>query len=135
VRCAAFPPVSVTLPPLCTQAVTIICTPVEAGELVIKGCNIRIAGCPARDFLIPTNTASIGDELLRAMGLLLLEESRSKHTDFNTWLDTKKQLLQGYNEETDFTFLTCKVVPKQPLLRLAELKPAHGFATLYEGEV
>jgi hypothetical protein len=69
------------------------------------------------------------------MGLLLLEESRSKQTDLDTWYDTKKQLMQAYNEETDFTFLTCKVVPKQPLLRLTGLSPANGFATLYEGEM
>lgn len=125
---------SLTLPPLGIQAVTLVCTPVEPGDLVLHGCKVRLAGCPERDFIVPANAGPKGDAVIRTLGLALLEQSRVKHTNFAGWHETKKRILEAYTEEVEATFLTCNVVPRQPMLQVRETNLAHGMAMLYEGE-
>lgn len=135
VNIAKFPPVSITLPPLEQQTVTLICTPIEPGELIIRGCQVHIAGCPAKDFLIPTNAVLKGEETIREMSLPLLEHSRLKCRDFQSWYLTRERILTHYNDWEDFQFLACKVIPKQPLLQLKSSSLNGAVAALYEGEV
>ena len=134
VACLKFPPVSLSLPPFATQLVTLVCTPLEEGDLQIMGCRVRFAGCPEREFLLPANATARGEEILRVFSTSIQEHGRAKHASFESWNETRQDLLNAYNQLDDSTFLTCKVIPKQPLLHLRELSLAHGIAMLYEGE-
>lgn len=84
--------------------------------------------------MVPINALSKGEEVLKTMHLPLLEHSRLKSRDYESWYDTREQVLRQYNESEDFKFLSCKVVPKQPLLRLNPSSSAAADASLYEGE-
>lgn len=58
-----------------------------------------------------------------------------KHTSFESWHQTRQDLLDACNESENSSFLACKVIPRQPLLLVRELSLAHGIALLYEGEL
>lgn len=67
------------------------------------------------------------------MSLPVLEHSRLKSRNYTSWYNARKELLQHYNTCTDFTFLSCKVIPKQPLLQLQQSSLEKDVA-VYEGE-
>lgn len=132
--CAKFPPISATLAPLSVQTLTLICIPLGDGDLVIKGCNIRLAGCAERACLLPLNAPTRGEDILRAFAFDIMQQKKAKHATYERWCQTRKDLLEAYANEDDCTFLTCRVIPKQPLLVERGVSLTHGIAMLYEGE-
>lgn len=98
------------------------------------GCRIRLAGCPERDFLLPVNAEARGDEILRAFGTSVIDLGRVKHSAPQVWHELKREFLEAYRRMEESTFLSCRVVPKQPLLEAREISLTQGIAMLYQGE-
>lgn len=98
------------------------------------GCRIRLAGCPERDFLLPVDSEARAGEMLRAFGTSVVDIGRVKHSSPQVWHELKRELLEAYRCMEESTFLSCRVIPQQPLLEAREISLTHGIAMLYQGE-
>lgn len=121
---------STIVPPGSFHTVRLSGTPIEAGILTIRGCNIRLAGCAVREFVLPV----WNDED---------EVKRQKAAMFDTSSDRiKSSGLVGFKknefmkpDEAGLKFLECVVVPEMPLLWMRSTSLTHGALMLYDGEV
>ncbi|GAA5925915.1 hypothetical protein JCM1841_004039 [Sporobolomyces salmonicolor] len=130
-------PLSTVVPAGSFHTVRLTGTPREPGTLVIRGCNIRLAGCASREFLLPVWD---DEEEARRQKAALLDTSRdrvkatgleafpSRATEASA-LPTDKPL------DGEVKFLECSVVPEQPLLWMRTTSLTHGALMLYDGEV
>ena len=127
----AADPLSTVVPPGSLHTVRLTGTPREPGTLLIRGCNIRLAGCPSREFVLP-----IWDEEEdgRRQKAALLDTSKERVKA--TGLDAIAPLpTTPADPAADSKFLECIVVPEQPLLWMRTTSLTHGALMLYDGEL
>lgn len=133
----ACDPLSTVIPAGSFHTVRLTGTPREPGTLVIRGCNIRLAECSSREFLLPIFDAA---EEAKQQKAVLLETSheRIKATGLDavpsdghaaTAVPSDKPLAEGAK------FLECVVVPELPLLWMRSTSLTHGALMLYDGEM
>ncbi|GAA5872900.1 hypothetical protein JCM8547_003260 [Rhodosporidiobolus lusitaniae] len=134
----ACDPLSTVIPPGSFHTIRLTGTPREPGTLVIRGCNIRLAGCTNREFILPVWDAAeeakqqkaavldLARERIKASGL---EAAQLSRTGGSTMVSSENPLQGGAK------FLECVVVPEQPLLWMRSTSLTHGALMLYDGEV
>ncbi|GJN91136.1 hypothetical protein Rhopal_004154-T1 [Rhodotorula paludigena] len=133
----ACDPLSTVIPPGSFHTVRLTGTPREPGTLVIRGCNIRLAGCMSREFVLPVwDTA----EEAKQQKAALLDTTRERVK--RSGLDAIPQRsLEASAMESDTPlqggdkFLECIVVPELPLLWMRSTSLTHGALMLYDGEI
>ncbi|GAA5898275.1 TRAPPII-specific subunit TRS120 [Sporobolomyces salmoneus] len=127
----AAEPLSTVVPPGSFHTVRLTGTPREPGKLLIRGCNIRLAGCPTREFALPVWDE---EEETRRQKAALLDTSkeRIKSSGLDAILPPPTSTT---DPTTDSKFLECVVVPEQPLLWMRSTSLTHGALMLYDGEV
>ncbi|BGP40785.1 hypothetical protein JCM10449v2_004750 [Rhodotorula kratochvilovae] len=133
----ACDPLSTVIPPGSFHTVRLTGTPREPGTLVIRGCNIRLAGCVSREFVLPMWDA---DEEVKQQKAALLDTSRERVK--RTGLDAVAQAAPAATAvpsdkplDGDAKFLECTVVPEMPLLWMRSTSLTHGALMLYDGEI
>ncbi|BGO92090.1 hypothetical protein NBRC10512_000821 [Rhodotorula toruloides] len=133
----ACDPLSTVIPAGSFHTVRLTGTPREPGTLVIRGCNIRLAGCSSREFLLPIFDAAEEAKQQKAV-LLDTSHERIKATGLDavpsdghaaTAVPSDKPLAEGAK------FLECVVVPELPLLWMRPTSLTHGALMLYDGEI
>jgi hypothetical protein len=133
----ACDPLVTVIPPGSFHTVRLTGTPREPGTLVIRGCNIRLAGCRSREFILPVwDTAEEAKQHKAA--LLDTSRERIKETGLEAAPRTSRGTSSLSNEgdlEDSAKFLECVVVPEQPLLWMRSTSLTHGALMLYDGEV
>jgi hypothetical protein len=127
---------SVVLPASSFHAVSIIGKPLGTGNLVIRGCTVQAPGGISREFVLPLSTDEEEDRLSRRRSAMDCEIGRSKYSglDSRPWERAAKRTSASIINKS-FSFLECKVVPEQPLLRLRSTSLTHGAVMLYNGEM
>lgn len=133
----ACDPLSTVIPPGSFHTVRLTGTPREPGTLVIRGCNIRLAGCMSREFVLPVwDTA----EEAKQQKAALLDTTRERVK--RSGLDAIPQRsLEASAMESDTPlqggdkYLECIVVPELPLLWMRSTSLTHGALMLYDGEM
>lgn len=124
-------PLSTVVPPGSFHTVRLTGTAREPGSLLVRGCNIRLAGCPSREFVLPIWDE---EEDARRQKAALLDTSGERVKA--TGLDAIPLLPTASTEPpADSKFLECIVVPEQPLLWMRTTSLTHGALMLYDGEV
>lgn len=125
-------PLSTTVPPGSFHTVRLAGAPLEAGLLTIRGCNIRLSGCAAREFILPVWNDE--DEAKRQKAAMLDHgKDRMKSSGLAAFVRTEAELL---SEQTEgLKFVECTVVPEMPMLLMRSTSLTHGALMLYDGEV
>ncbi|GAA5989707.1 hypothetical protein JCM5350_007364 [Sporobolomyces pararoseus] len=127
----AADPLSTVVPPGSFHTVRLTGTPRESGTLLVRGCNIRLAGCPSREFVLPVWDE---EEEIRRQKAALLDTSKERVK--SSGLDAIPSLpILSSDPSKDSKFLECVVVPEQPLLWMRSTSLTHGALMLYDGEV
>jgi len=93
----------------------------------------------SREYILPLYTVEEEQRLARKRRSIMSENGRSKHAGLNRylWATEQKRTSTHSNEVISgpsFRFLECKVVPRQPLLRIRRTSVTHGGLMLYDGE-
>lgn len=126
----ACDPLSTTIPPGTFHTVRLSGTPREAGLLVVRGCNIRLAGCTSREFVLPV-WSDVEEAKRQKAAMLDTSRDRSK----SAGLVAFARAGAPKPGEDGFVFLECTVVPEMPLLWMRSTSLTHGALMLYDGEV
>ncbi|KAG9121686.1 hypothetical protein FRC07_002267, partial [Ceratobasidium sp. 392] len=111
----------------------IACTPLEAGQLTIRGCIVQLPNSTPKEFTLPLASDALEasqekrrskrlDELVRVKASGLDARRRSTLLTSIPTLDRKEE------------FVECRVVPQLPLLRVRRTSLTHGALMLYAGE-
>lgn len=125
----ACEPLATTIPAGSFHTVRLSGTPRESGLLIIRGCNVRLAGCTIREFVLPVWNDE--EESKRQMdGILDTSRDRFKMSGLSAF---------GVKEvpapsEKGLKFLECMVVPEMPMLWMRSTSLTHGALMLYDGE-
>ncbi|KAL1919540.1 uncharacterized protein VTP21DRAFT_2233 [Calcarisporiella thermophila] len=117
-------PLSVLVPASSFMAVQLSGTPLEAGELDIRGCLVRVAGCTEQEFPLPSPTQT---EVLHNRGA-----TKIKKNGLDSLVSTGEPPANRPSQELQP--LKVSVVPKQPLVKIASTSLLHGAIDLFEGE-
>ncbi|GAA5969112.1 hypothetical protein JCM3765_002183 [Sporobolomyces pararoseus] len=127
----AADPLSTIVPPGSFHTVRLSGTPRQAGILLVRGCNIRLAGCSSREFVLPVWDE---EEEIRRQKAALLDTSKERVK--SSGLDAISAPSTASSDPSkDSKFLECIVVPEQPLLWMRSTSLTHGALMLYDGEV
>ncbi|CAO3668784.1 unnamed protein product [Umbelopsis ramanniana] len=109
---------STTIPANASLTIRLTGTPKEAGKLIIKGCNIKIAGFSEQEFLMEA-TVDNKDENTKTV------VTQGSKTTGQSSSDTIGSEAHHY---------ALDVIPEQPLLKIRETSLLHGALMLFEGE-
>ncbi|CAG8555401.1 15541_t:CDS:10 [Funneliformis mosseae] len=115
-------------------------TPTESGELIVRGCKIKVHGCLEQEFclFLPPNEEEIKkkerdeeySKRIKKCGLAALNSYHKK--------DTTQSNEQEENSPTKKTFvsefLKVSVITEQPLIKIKSTSLMHGAMMLFEGE-
>ncbi|KAL7409219.1 TRAPP II complex [Mrakia frigida] len=127
------------------------------GTLTVQGCFVRLPDGSEAEFLLPVHDAaeekrqrkreSLNVERERAMKLRGMEarpserrkrESEILESGIGGGKETEKEVVGGKGKEKEVLpvqgFLSCEVVPEQPLVRIRGSSLTHGAIMLYDGE-
>lgn len=128
---------SVILPASSFHSVNLVGKPLQTGTLVIRGCIVQAPGGTPREFVLPLSTDEEEESLSRKRSAIECEMGRSKYSglDSRPWKNTSKRVSKRISAKTSHTWLECKVVPEQPLLRIRRTSLTHGAVMLYNGEM
>ncbi|GAA6003089.1 hypothetical protein JCM10207_001980 [Rhodosporidiobolus poonsookiae] len=133
----ACDPLSTVIPPGSFHTVRLSGTPREPGTLVIRGCNIRLAGCTSREFILPVWDAA--EEAKQHKALLLdTSHERIKATGLDALPRAGRAISAVVSDDPldgSAKFLECTVVPELPLLWMRSTSLTHGALMLYDGEI
>ncbi|GAA6025577.1 hypothetical protein JCM11491_005997 [Sporobolomyces phaffii] len=133
--------ISTVVPPGSFHTVRLTGTPRGPGALVVRGCHIRLAGCPTREFVLPVWDA---DEETRRRKAELVDTSKDRVK--RSGLAATAAAIPSppppsstddddESTTTNAKFLECVVVPEQPLLWMRSTSLTHGALMLYDGEI
>ncbi|GAA5987807.1 hypothetical protein JCM10908_007223 [Rhodotorula pacifica] len=128
--------ISIVIPPASLQTVRLTGTPLEPGTLQMRGCNVQLAGCKSREFLLPM-TDSTSETLPSSANVFDPRIERIKQTGLDA-LPTLSSTSEGLSSDrkgVQDRFLECTVVPAQPLLWIRSTSLKHGALMLYDGEM
>ncbi|KAG9008552.1 hypothetical protein FRB93_006471 [Tulasnella sp. JGI-2019a] len=114
----------------------------KVGTLTIRGVKAQLSGGIVQEFLLPINSTEEDTRAERRKSALNMEVGRVKYTGLDARnLDRTSQKRMSAGPERQkaptkvaSTFLTCKVIEAQPLLRVRRSSLTHSALTLYEGE-
>ncbi|GAA5876487.1 hypothetical protein JCM16303_003552 [Sporobolomyces ruberrimus] len=127
----AADPLTTVVPPGSFHTVRLTGTPREPGTLSVRGCNIRLAGCTSREFVLPVWDE---EEETRRQKAALLDTTKERIK--SAGLDAiPPSPTSAADSGVDSKFLECVVVPEQPLLWMRSTSLTHGAVMLYDGEV
>lgn len=113
----------------------------QTGTLTIRGVTAQLGGGISREFLLPIHSDEEDGRADRRRSMLNMELGRVKYSglDAREPDKTQKRLSsaekpKGPPKKINPTFLACKVVEEQPLLRIRRSTLTHGALMLFEGE-
>ncbi|GAA5826496.1 hypothetical protein JCM11251_002398 [Rhodosporidiobolus azoricus] len=133
----ACDPLSTVIPPGSFHTVRLTGTAREPGTLTVRGCNIRLAGCTVREFVLPMWDAAEEAKQQKA-ALLDTSRERIKATGLDAAPTSKHGVVSVATDKTIealVKFLECVIVPEQPLLWMRSTSLTHGALMLYDGEI
>ncbi|GAA5896374.1 hypothetical protein JCM6882_000998 [Rhodosporidiobolus microsporus] len=133
----ACDPLSTVIPPGSFHTVRLTGTAREPGTLTIRGCNIRLAGCTVREFVLPIWDSAEEAKQQKA-ALLDTSRERIKAIGLDAASTSKRGVVSIASDkalEESAKFLECVVVPEQPLLWMRSTSLTHGALMLYDGEI
>lgn len=122
------PSVVTSIPAAATTTVRISGTPLESGELEIRGCRIRPTNCPVREVEVPIKSAA--DEGSQARRNLHARYDRPKILGI-THQEPRHEREPPSRQRR---FLKTTVINSLPLLKVRSTMPDHSSMLLYEGE-
>lgn len=123
------PSIVLTIPAGQTTTVRIVGTASSPGNLVVRGCRVRLTHCRRRDFLIPVPAADRAKARLLRNLHTRYDRPKSEHGGLHRPLED-----DGRADERPERYLNCKVVAPTPLLRIVSTSLLQGGLMLYEGE-
>ncbi|CAG8455040.1 13226_t:CDS:10 [Acaulospora morrowiae] len=113
-------------------------TPTEPGQLIVRGCKIKVHGCLEQEFCVylPPNEEEIKkkereeeySKRIKKCGLAVLNRSNDRR-DLQSADQTKAEQKEYVSE-----FLKVTVIVDQPLVKIKSTSLMHGAAMLFEGE-
>ncbi|CAI2177789.1 1503_t:CDS:10 [Funneliformis geosporum] len=129
----AFTPNSISTTILANTSITLRISgiPTEPGELIVRGCKIKVHGCLEQEFLFMTvikrYLMSIGSFY---SGLAALDSYHKKDTTISNEQDENSPIKKPFISE----FLKVSVINEQPLIKIKSTSLMHGAMMLFEGE-
>lgn len=132
-------PLTVTIAANSFHVARVMATALESGILVIRGCIVQTQGGAPREFLLPltTNVDDVAREKQRIAWIGELERVKESGLDARPWLRSKRMSVikaRPAKVQKEISFVQCKVVPQQPLMRIRRTSLTHGAIMLYDGE-
>ncbi|KAG8937942.1 hypothetical protein FRC00_008884 [Tulasnella sp. 408] len=133
-------PVSTLIPAESYRVLRINATATEPGILTVRGIWAQLPGGAAQEFLLPLATDEEERRTDRRKSILDAESLRTKSSGLAARPEERSKRRQSLVEAAKAappatqTFLTCKVVEEQPLLRFRRTTLSHGAVMLYDGE-
>ncbi|KIO28174.1 hypothetical protein M407DRAFT_72139 [Tulasnella calospora MUT 4182] len=133
-------PVSTLIPAESYRVLRINATATEPGVLTVRGIWAQLPGGAAQEFLLPLATDEEERRTDRRRSILDAESLRTKSSGLAARPEERSKRRQSLVEAAKAappasqTFLTCKVVEEQPLLRIRRTTLSHGAVMLYNGE-
>ena len=103
----------------------------EPGVFTIRGIKAQLAGGITREFLLPLATDEEDKFSERRRSILEAEGVRNKFPGLDARNSKRSSVVVAKSEPS---FLTCKVVEAQPLMRIRRTTLPHGALMLYDGE-
>ncbi|KAM0789161.1 hypothetical protein ACM66B_000010 [Microbotryomycetes sp. NB124-2] len=124
--------VPTVVPPGSFHTVRLRGTPLEPGTLTIRGCWIQLAGCPAREFLLPVWSEE-ADTKRQRVEILDTQRERVKKHGLTAFAHSNVNEEDG-DAGGETKYLECAVVPEMPLMWMRSTSLTHGALMLYDGE-
>ncbi|KAG8889667.1 hypothetical protein FRB99_003967, partial [Tulasnella sp. 403] len=135
------PGVPTSIPAESYRVLRLTGTASEPGSLVVRGIKAQLPGGVVREFLLPMSTDEEDKQAERRKSLQDAEGLRTKYYGLEARLSDKTGKRLSLTEKAKAlvkpvtpSFLTCKVVEQQPLLRIRRTTLTHGALMLYNGE-
>lgn len=131
---------STVIPAESYRILRINATATEAGTLTVRGIWAQLPGGAPEEFLLPLATDDEERRSARRKSILDAESLRTKSSGLAARPEERTRRRQSLVETAKAappptqTFLTCKVVEEQPLLRIRRTTLSHGAVMLYDGE-
>ncbi|CAB4432069.1 unnamed protein product [Rhizophagus irregularis] len=144
----AFTPNTMSITILANTSITLrlLGTPTEPGELIVRGCKIKVHGCLEQEFCVylPPSDEEIKrkekeeeySKRIKKCGLAVLDnlshttnnqkDNAQPNDHENSQSPTKKTFVPG--------FLKVSVISEQPLIKIKSTSLMHGAIMLFEGE-
>ena len=132
------PPIPLVVPARSYHRVVLSGKALSTGNLIVRGCNVQAPGGVSREFVLPLATEEEEERIARQRSSALCDVGRSKYSGLDSFPWEKKTKLSGNDSSRTskvMSFLECKVVPEQPLLRIRRTTATHGALMLYDGEM
>ncbi|KAG8746899.1 hypothetical protein FRC10_003070 [Ceratobasidium sp. 414] len=126
-------PVSLLIPANSFHVKHVVCTPLEAGRLIIRGCIVQLPNSAPKEFTLPLASDALEESQEKRRSKRLDELVRVK----TSGLDARRRstlLIGGPVADRKEEFVECRVVPQLPLLRVRRTSLTHGALMLYAGE-
>ncbi|KAJ4487929.1 TRAPP II complex [Lentinula aciculospora] len=133
-------PISLVVPARSYHRVILSGKALTTGSLIIRGCLVQAPGGIPREFVLPLASEEEEERLAHKRSAALCEAGRFKYFGLDSFSWRKNQSpdsSSGSSSRSSKTpsFLECKVVPEQPLLRIRRTTVTHGALMLYDGEM
>lgn len=132
-------PLTVTIAANSFHVARIIVIALDSGTLVVRGCVVQNQGGAPREFILPLTTDE--DDSLREKRRVTwngeAERIKESGLDARPWLRSKRiSIIKGKTMKAlkEVSFMQCKVVTQQPLMRIRRTSLTHGAIMLYDGE-
>jgi trafficking protein particle complex subunit 9 len=131
-------PVSVVIPANSQHTLTLTGLALEPGTLIIRGCQLQLAGGIPREFLFPIVDGKRYSTSRSARHSGHFERVKSGGLDANPLMSASLEVSTMPKRNANSSppqFLQYKVVPEQPLLRIRRSSLTMGALVLYDGEM
>ncbi|KAF9971645.1 hypothetical protein BGZ73_005399 [Actinomortierella ambigua] len=139
-------PTSAIIPAQSTIVIKVSGTPLEAGDLQIRGCFAKVGHCSDQEFFVmrpppPEASAKSGRSNAAVDRTPVVVQERPKKTGLDSFTRKPQEEADEKEDEKAVTgkkkepnFQTFKVIPPQPLLKIKATSLQHGSLMLFEGE-
>lgn len=134
-------PISVLVPANSFHHVLITGRPLEAGNLVVRGCLIQAPNGLSREFGLPLSTEEEEDKLMKRKTAIACEYGRTKYSGLAAHLwgrptEKRTSVMAPSSKKPvkPIRYMDFKVVPELPLLRIRRTSLTHSAVMLYNGE-
>jgi hypothetical protein len=113
----------------------------EAGDLVVRGCLVQAPNGLSREFGLPLSTEEEEDKLMKRKTAIACEYGRTKYSGLasHPWerpgeKRTSLAAQPSKKHPKPIRYMSFKVVPELPLLRIRRTSLTHSAVMLYNGE-
>jgi trafficking protein particle complex subunit 9 len=135
-------PLIVTIPANSFHVTRIVANALQPGTLVVRGCVVQAHGGTPREFVLPLATDEEDSSREKRKSAWNAEVHRIKESglDARPWVrDKRLSIAKARASKTtrtpsELSFLECKVVVQQPLMRIRRTSLTHGAVMMYDGE-